>query len=93
MKKITSLSPEEFSKFTVDKTTGEITIPEEYELKKIKTPEEQDEEQLAKLISELQLIQSPSDEELIDLGKSFHPYYETQFHIQYLSDLISKRSK
>lgn len=92
MKKITEINPIDAVKWKTNKD-GSITIPEGYELKKIKAPGEQEEEQLAKLISELQLIQIPSDQELIDLGKSFHPYYETQFHIQYLSDIISKRKK
>ena len=93
MEKITSLSPEEFSKFTIDSKTNMITVPEGYVLERVKSVKEHAEEDLVVALPQFELMTPPSQEELIEYGKTFHPYYQMEFHISVLNDIIKEKSK
>ena len=77
MDKLTSIIVTEFSKFAVDTKTNEVVVPQEYELYKKLTIEDQIktwQEEIAQYAAE----KEPTTEELIELGKSMHQYYMNQ---------------
>jgi ABC-type branched-subunit amino acid transport system ATPase component len=87
MDKLTSLSLSEFSKFTTDLKTGIVSVPNEYELYKKLTIENQIKIWQAE-IAQYEAEKEPTTEELIELGKSMHPYYMNQERKQELIERI-----
>ena len=89
MDKLTSISVTEFSKFTTDLKTGIVSVPNEYELYKKLTIEDQIktwQEEIAQYEAE----KEPDESELIELGRSVHPYYEDQIRKQELIERIKE---
>ena len=85
--KISYIYPEDLANLQKDEN-GNYLVPEGFEIYKIEDPKTR----LLKLINELELqlsqTETPSDAELIELGKIFHPYYELQIRInQYRKEL------
>ena len=63
----------------------------EYVLKEIpKTQIELLTEEKDKLQAELDEMETPSDKELIELGKDMHPYYDTEMILEMLNEQILK---
>lgn len=59
-------------------------------VKKEKTDAEKLQEQLAVVEAELAQFSEPSKEELIEMGKSMHPYYDVLRRKEYIQGLINK---
>ncbi len=69
----------------IDITTDNVEMPEGYRIGKYKTQKDIKDETLAEADRlEAGLGTEPSDEELIDYGKSDHPYYQTLNEIEQL---------
>lgn len=89
MDKLTSISVTEFSKFTTDLKTGIVSVPNEYELYKKLTIEDQIktwQEEIAQYAAE----KEPTTEELIELGKSMHQYYMNQMRKEELIERLKE---
>jgi len=89
MDKLTSISVTEFSKFTVDTKTNEVVVPQEYELYKKLTIEDQVKIWQAE-IDQYEAEKEPTTEELIKLGKSIHQYYMNQERKQELIERLKE---
>ena len=90
MEKITSLSSEEFSKFSVDKKTGNVLVPEGYELRKVETKEEKINKAILGLEQQMSEINPPTNEELIEEGKMLNYYYRLSDELLYLQEEKNK---
>lgn len=89
MDKLTSISVTEFSKFTVDTKTNEVVVPQEYELYKKLTIEDQIKTWQAE-IDQYEAEKEPTTEELIELGKSMHQYYMNQMRKEELIERLKE---
>lgn len=87
MDKLTSLSLSEFSKFTTNLKTGIVSVPNEYELYKKLTIENQIKIWQAE-IAQYESEKEPTTEELIELGKQYHSYYEHQIRKEELIERL-----
>lgn len=90
MEELKTISAEEFEKFKVDEDTGVVTIPEGYTLTKERDPKQVIQEEIDRLEAELLNTSEPSNAELIDLGKIYHPYYYLQPQLDYAKEDIKK---
>lgn len=85
--KLTAITEAELAEFKVDSKTGLVTIPEEFEIIRKLTKEDQEaiwQDEINQYESETE----PSNEELIELGKTMHPYYEHQLRAIELKDRL-----
>jgi len=70
--------------------TDNLELPDGYELKKVKTKAEKIKE-LEDEITALESIPEPTDAELIELGRSFHPYTMALVDISYLKGQLKEK--
>jgi vacuolar-type H+-ATPase subunit I/STV1 len=69
--------------------SGEFIIPKGYELYKVPTAEEVKSQRIAELkaqIDQIQLMPEPTDEELIQMGRMMHPYYQELMRLDMLNE-------
>lgn len=65
-----------------------IDLPDGYEIVKKPDPRERILDEIARLETELAFMQPPTDEELIEVGRMYHPYYQIEEAIAiYKTDL------
>lgn len=81
MKKATFIDPKDLQQLEFD-TDGNIIIPEGFEIYIKEDPQQVRLNRIAELEAELSEMTEPSDEELIELGKSFHDYYILKMNIE-----------
>lgn len=74
MEKATYIKPEDLQDLQMDEN-GNFIIPDGIEIYIKPNPEEIKLNRITKIQEELSKLTEPTDEELIDLGKSSHPYY------------------
>jgi len=67
---------------------GNVIVPEGYELVKKPDPKQAILDEITQLESMLADIKEPSNEELIELGKMHHPYYDLQNRLQLLNEQL-----
>jgi hypothetical protein len=81
MKKVKYLKAKDVADFKSDKE-GNIIIPERFVIYIKKTPEELWQERIADLEKELLQMDEPTDKELIELAKQYHPYYILELELE-----------
>ena len=81
MKKATFIKPEDLQQLEFDEN-GNIIIPEGFEIYIKEDPETKRLERIAEL--EAMQGKEPTTGELIEIGKTFHPYYLYRDEIAYL---------
>ena len=72
---------------TVSSKEGDyVVVPDDLEIYKVPTKEEQLKIEIQRLEKELEGMKEPSERELVEFGKSMHPYFGDLERLEILKD-------
>lgn len=87
MKKASFIKPEDLLNLKYDEN-GNIIIPDGIEIYIKEDPNEVLRVRIAELEEQVKLMVEPKDEELIELGRMMHPFYQMQRDLEMLKNQI-----